>query len=721
MRLNQIQSSSVKVRSLVLAALVALFSQFVAAIPAHAATEFAVCTTGDVIIIDNVVTGNNDCAGTVTLPNTVIAIGVNAFFGNTGLVGIDLGTGVQSLAAGAFEVATALASITIPDNVISIGSSAFYGDSNLEAVSLGSSLQSIEQHAFEFNTKLISVSLPDSLILLGDSAFYGDTSLTSLTLGRGLVEIPAHAFQSCPMLGAVVIPNTVAQIGISAFFEDFYLSLSTENRSNDALIGWNTDAYIQGNDIADIDLANYLANHGGPKLYVHWASTSVGFPTDVNCTTGSFQISNATVVGNTDCAGAVVVPSGVTRIGTEAFRGNTMITSVTMPDTVDSIGNSAFSNATTLSSVHLGPSVRTIESGAFEGCELLTTINFPSSLRVIHSMAFFADINLTHITLNDGLDGIAASAFESTGLTSVTIPDSVQHIGVHAFAILDSLTSVTIGSGLDQIEFCTFCFDTSLVNVTVGSGVNLIQRGAFVGDKFINVTTQATSGHIFGSWNTDLGVVVNSPDLGWYLNTFPNANLFAHRANDISGLLTTFASGDGAGTPPDTLSGVVNSAPGLGNMVAPAGKHLSGWACSSADGQEINALVGHAITPTADTTCVAQWAATTIKATASKKPTISGVNVKSSKNGKYKLYANKGTWVGTPNPVITYKWYACTRTISVARATAPATCKVIARATAATLALKPAQKGKYISVAVTATSAGSTPTTWLSKTSAKVK
>ncbi len=439
------------------------------------------------------------------------------------------------------------------------------------------------------------------------------------------------------------------------------------------------------------------------------------------CTTGTILISDNSVYANHDCAGALVVPDGVVQIDQYAFLNDPLLTSVVIPDSVEKIGYLAFARSINLTTVTLGSGVVAIADAAFEGDYSLASINFPPSLHSIGTNAFFVATSLASISLNEGIDGIGPGAFEYTALTSVTIPESVHHIGVHAFANINSLTSITIGSGLDQIESCTFCFDTALVNVTIGSGVGVIYNGAFIGDKFINVTTQAVAGNIFASWNAISGGVVNSPDLGTYLNANPNEWLFAHRVTDISGLLTTFASGDGSGTPPDTLSGVIGSAPGLGSMVAPANQHLSGWACTSADGQEIDVLVGHAIMPTADTTCVAQWAVTAVKAAASKKPTISGANVKSSRSGKYKLFANKGTWSGAPAPTFSYKWYACTRAVSSARATIPATCKLIARATAATLALRPAQKGKYISVAVTASSAGSTPTTWLSKSSPKVK
>jgi hypothetical protein len=51
----------------------------------------------------------------------------------------------------------------------------------------------------------------------------------------------------------------------------------------------------------------------------------------------------------------------------------------------------------------------------------------------------------------------------------------------------------------------------------------------------------------------------------------------------------------------------------------------------------------------------------------------------------------------------------------------PSTCKKITGATRSTLKLTSAQRGKYVTVLVTGTSAGTTRTTWLSKTTTKIK
>ncbi|MFM9165693.1 MAG: hypothetical protein ACKOQO_02620 [Candidatus Limnocylindrus sp.] len=105
-----------------------------------------------------------------------------------------------------------------------------------------------------------------------------------------------------------------------------------------------------------------------------------------------------------------------------------------------------------------------------------------------------------------------------------------------------------------------------------------------------------------------------------------------------------------------------------------------------------------------------------VRATASVKPTVSGT---ASVNKI--LTSPKGSWTGYPAPNFTYQWYACTAAVTAPRATVPATCKKITGATKSTFKLTTAQRNKYVTVLVTGTSSGTTPTTWLAKTTTKVK
>ena len=106
------------------------------------------------------------------------------------------------------------------------------------------------------------------------------------------------------------------------------------------------------------------------------------------------------------------------------------------------------------------------------------------------------------------------------------------------------------------------------------------------------------------------------------------------------------------------------------------------------------------------------------KAVSYTRPTIK-VSGKNAVGGT--LIANRGVWGGFPVPTFSYQWYSCGARVSIELRVVPRGCQPIAGRTAGTLKLTRAERYRYIAVLVTATSAGTSPTQWLSKsTAAKV-
>ena len=73
-------------------------------------------------------------------------------------------------------------------------------------------------------------------------------------------------------------------------------------------------------------------------------------------------------------------------------------------------------------------------------------------------------------------------AFKSrySGLTSITIPDSVTSIGSGNFYGCTSLTSITIPNSVTSIEFNAFLRCTNLTSITIPDSVTSIRLGTFV-------------------------------------------------------------------------------------------------------------------------------------------------------------------------------------------------------------------------------------------------
>ena len=87
-----------------------------------------------------------------------------------------------------------------------------------------------------------------------------------------------------------------------------------------------------------------------------------------------FVIENGVLTKYNGPGGNVVIPGGVTSIGSSAFSKCSTVTSVTIPSGVTSIGSSAFHNCSKLSSVTIPDSVTYIGSYAFANCTALTSI-----------------------------------------------------------------------------------------------------------------------------------------------------------------------------------------------------------------------------------------------------------------------------------------------------------------------------------------------------------
>jgi uncharacterized repeat protein (TIGR02543 family) len=152
------------------------------------------------------------------------------------------------------------------------------------------------------------------------------------------------------------------------------------------------------------------------------------------------------------------------------------------------------------------------------------------------------------------------------------------------------------------------------------------------------------------------------------------------------------------------------------------GYTFAGWHSDAGLTSKI-ADAGSSYSPTGETSAItvyAKWTRNPVKAVVSTKPTITGKATATIK-GTNKLTAKKGTWTGYPTPVISYQWYSCTAQVKSATATIPKSCKKISKATKSTLAVTNTFKGKFIAVAVTGKGTGTTATTWLSKSTAKVK
>ena len=125
--------------------------------------------------------------------------------------------------------------------------------------------------------------------------------------------------------------------------------------------------------------------------------------------------------------------------------------------------------------------VTTIVNSAFYRCSGLTSITIPESVTSIGNSVFYGCSSLTSITIPESVTSIGNYAFcNCSGLTSITIPNNVTSIGDYNFYNCIGLTSVTIPDSVTNIGNSAFSGCSGLTSITIPNSVTSIGDNAFL-------------------------------------------------------------------------------------------------------------------------------------------------------------------------------------------------------------------------------------------------
>lgn len=117
-------------------------------------------------------------------------------------------------------------------------------------------------------------------------------------------------------------------------------------------------------------------------------------------------------------------------------------------------------------------SVTSIGEEAFFESFGLTSVTIPNTVKSIGDKAFASCRSLTAITIPNSVAKIGEGAFSGCdAITSITIPGSVTEIGMGAFSACNALTSIVVAKDNEQYDSRSGC------NAIINSGNNMLVAG----------------------------------------------------------------------------------------------------------------------------------------------------------------------------------------------------------------------------------------------------
>ena len=430
----------------------------------------------------------------VTFPDTVKEIGDWAFSDSTVFsITFSENSELETIGYQAFFRCSFLKSVILPKNLSVIGSDAFAYAGDIVFYSF--SEQKTGENAPEWHqgdywhfSTVVEIYWgcdPEHLIVQNGLEYVIEgthAKLTRCNTRETTVFVPTKiTFNNQDYLITEI--GDIAFVGYDEFGTNNPLIVYCENERNDtpwldipytAYYGVTEDSFIMLEDMHFV-----LTDQGVVLTRYVGTDSSVSVPKTVSINGNVYQVK---IIGDESfkCSKVkeVTLPEGITKIGSMAFWEwrSDYLEKINLPDSVTKIEDFAFYGTAYCSNMdnwtndvlYIGnhlidaktsligeyaikTGTLTIADSAFEGCSGLTSISIPDSVTNIGDSAFKDCTVMQSVTIPDSVINIGDSMFEKcSSLTNVFIPDSVTNIGNSAFSSCNSLTTIRYTGTMEQ-------------------------------------------------------------------------------------------------------------------------------------------------------------------------------------------------------------------------------------------------------------------------------
>ena len=349
-------------------------------------------------------------SGEVVIPaeidgRPVVAIGAEAFAGNTAITSIAIPASVTNIAEGAFVGCTGLKTVAIDD---------LRGDRFAEF--LPELAETVERVVFL-----------DGVAIIPDNFFEGCTALRAMDIADSVVEIGTNVFETCSALATTALENGLR------VYQGWVLGYDEDARPMSQV-----SSLVVPEEYEDVTARPEGSPHHGVPYPVRGIAA------------GAFE-------GETGIA-TVELPESLVFIGAEAFENCTGLENVIVPDGVRKIDRDAFRNCTRAQGLALPESLRVVADGAFANCTRLQDVSIPQGVEEIGAIAFSNCWRVTSVSIPQSVERVGDGAFaDCESVAGAVVPLHVRPMAELFPAAYSTMTDVWVaelpvpdGTGSDE-------------------------------------------------------------------------------------------------------------------------------------------------------------------------------------------------------------------------------------------------------------------------------